>query len=252
MSNQLLTVTGLLLHYSTMVLHSFRLQAEATSRFKSNVRFEKELEAVQSTADAGRSFLDTLVDCPVSEYFIISFAEWIRLPQVILTLSKVLFHAEDGISQSDLQGIQDRVRPDLYLESLCYRMQTLTTFKPPSQPRPDFWMAMKVIMDKMREWYTRRVRQGRVAGTSEMASEVIDQNITRDSSQQVRGNVPTCLPPDFNVTDMPPNSEQFRSTANADNGVPFMPGLDFNLDEFMQMDFWGGPESYDRTIDRSD
>jgi hypothetical protein len=216
-----------------MVLYSFRLQAEATSLFKSNVRSEKELEEAQSTADAGRSFLDTLVDCPVSEYFLISFAEWIRLPQVILTLSKVLFHAEDGISQSDLKGIQDRVRLDLYLESLCYRMQTLTTFKPPSQPRHDFWMAMKVIMEKMREWYIRRVRQGRIAGSSEMASEVIDQNITRDGSQQAPENVPTSLPLDFNVTDMPTDSDRFISPINADNGVPFVSELDFNLDEFM-------------------
>ena len=249
--NQLLTVTGLLLHYSNVVLYSLRLQAEARSPFKSNIRSKKELEAIQSTADAGRSFLNTLVDCPVSEYFLISFAEWIRLPQVVLTLCRVLFYAEDGISQSDLERIQDRVRLDLYLESLCYRMQTLTTYNPPSQPRHDFWMAMKVIIDKMREWFTQRVRQGRFAGRSEGALEVIDQSLTQYTSQQVRGHVPTNLPSGFDVIDMPADSEQFRSTANADDGVPFMPDFDFDLDQFMQMDFWGGPGSYDRTIERS-
>ena len=53
---------------------------------------------------------------------------------------------------------QERVRLDLYLESLCYRMQSLTTFDKTRQPHLDSWVLLKQILERISSWYTHKIR----------------------------------------------------------------------------------------------
>jgi hypothetical protein len=248
--NHVLPVPTILLRYSEMVLFNFRPQAEGMAVLNSDLHSKEELEAVRSTVEAGRAVLDTLVDCPVSEYSSISFVEWMRLPQVISTLTKDLLLADSSASKSRIAEIRDHVRLDLYLESLCYRMQTLTTFKPPEQPRVDFWVAMRVVLDKMREFYVRHMRQRTFGGRSERGPEVIDQNNWRNNSTNV-STITLCLPDESSAPQISVRSEGL-TPETADQSIPELPDMEFSLDEFLQMEFWGGSASYDPTIERNE
>ncbi|KAF2482398.1 hypothetical protein BDY17DRAFT_324684 [Neohortaea acidophila] len=171
--------------------------------------------------DAGRSFLETLLEHSVHVYHQIPFVVWMRLPLIIITLT--------ALTLSPDAAAPDRsIRLELYLEALCSRMQTLTTCCPPHQPLPDFWKAMFVIMDQARTWYVSRARS--LAPTSE-------------TSVQAK---PALFSPVSHYTELPGNvltghSDMFPGeSAHGD--------VSSHFDDFMTLDLWGGSEGYDPTI----
>ena len=205
---------------------------------------------------AGVSFLDTLIDCPVADYHLVSFAEWIRLPWVIITLAKAMLKPlpdtqSTPSSCGTSEGNQSRVKLHLYLETLCYRMQALTTFRPIDQPCVDFWKALGMILEKVREWYVRRMR-------TQLDSAVT--NTTNPSSTTSTGG-------DLNIFHWPTahhylgDEPQSPSLAWPEATNDFMDAekensssgaMDFDFDPFMYLDFWGGSSSYDHTIEKLD
>ena len=80
-----------------------------------------------------------------------------RLPYVLVIISKLSLPSSIYTDTHwDFRAAQDRVRLDLCLESLCYRMQSITTFNGPSQPHPDIFLSLKMILERTRRWYMRK------------------------------------------------------------------------------------------------
>lgn len=123
------------------------------------------LDTLLSCLESGRQFLDKILSVPVSDYHYISFVEWMRLPYVLIIVARLSFPNENHIPGWDVRAAQDRVRLDLYLESLCYRMQNLTTFNRVTQPNPDFWLSLSMIMEKTKLWYLRKTRPATDSGS---------------------------------------------------------------------------------------
>ena len=93
------------------------------------------------------------------QYCLLSFEEWMRLTRVLAITCRLCIPSNNYTDiQWDYRTAQERVRVDLYLESLCYRMQSLTTFDDTRQPLPDFWILMKTLLERMRSWYTHKIR----------------------------------------------------------------------------------------------
>lgn len=136
-----------------MSLHDLGTRLDSGSTANPN-----HINILLNSFEAGKKFLDSLLAIPSSQYHLISFVEWMRLPYILIILSKLSFPSESHIPGWDVRVAQDRVRLDLYLESLCYRMQNLTTFKRPAQPLPDFWLSMNMIMEKTKTWYIRKTK----------------------------------------------------------------------------------------------
>ncbi|KAL8918835.1 MAG: hypothetical protein Q9172_005249 [Xanthocarpia lactea] len=115
------------------------------------------LDILLSCLEAGKAYLDTILCIPSSQYHYFSFIVWMRLPYVLLKLSKLCFPSEHFTAMRwDVAAARDRVRLELCLESLCYRLQTLTTFNGLSQTQPDFFSSIKLIMEHTRNWYMRK------------------------------------------------------------------------------------------------
>ncbi|KAI4154546.1 MAG: hypothetical protein LQ341_000329 [Variospora aurantia] len=115
------------------------------------------LDILLSCLEAGKAYLDTILCIPSSQYHYFSFIVWMRLPYVLLKLSKLCFPSEHFAAMRwDVAAARDRVRLELCLESLCYRLQTLTTFNGLSQTQPDFFSSIKLIMEHTRNWYMRK------------------------------------------------------------------------------------------------
>jgi hypothetical protein len=156
--------------YAKMQLHSVALRP-LPSESPASVR-SSQIKSLLSALDGSKRFLDTLLSFPAHEYHLISFSEWMRLPPVIMTVTRLCVPTEDhAVITWDTQAAQERVRLDLCLESLCYRMQTLSTFDKAKQPHPDFWYAMGMILELTKDWYLRKIRPKRPNPTPSVSTQ---------------------------------------------------------------------------------
>lgn len=183
-----------------------------------------------------------------------------RLPAVIMTVAKLCMPSDDHISCGwDVQAAQDRVRLDLCLESICYRMQILSTYDKTKQPHTDFWRAMRYIIDLTKDWYIRKIRpplpiqtppettHGVAAGPSISDASCPISGPSTDSSAHQTGD-------QFNAfADMDFMAEAgTEPDTNSNNSDPFaiMKGADFDMEQFFDMagGIWGD-QSYNSYSD---
>lgn len=226
-----------------MELHSFALRPETDADenmvSQSNLNGHCNLDTLHECLESAKSFLDTLLDWPVTEYHLITFVDWMRLPRVIMTICKLSFLSKSHFPQWDVKVVRDRVRLELYLESFCYRMQTLRTFKSPDQKIPDFWTTMQMIMELIRQWYTRKTHPSALTpsvlskslGTTSLGSSSFgDLNQTTSESF----TFPTSLD-DAAVGNM--HGARHESTDQTSTGVYDFGGSTLGPDNFLAMDF---------------
>ena len=117
------------------------------------------LNLLLSCLQSAKAYLDTMLAMSATHYRLLSFVEWMRLPRVLAIICKLCIPSTTYADiHWDSRTAQERVRVDLYLESLCYRMQSLTTFDNTSQPLPDFWILLKTLLERIRSWYMHKIR----------------------------------------------------------------------------------------------
>jgi hypothetical protein len=240
--------------YTKMQVHSVALRP-SPSDLPASVR-SSQINSLLSALEAGKLFLDTLLSFPAHEYHLISFSEWIRLPAVIMTVSRLCIPSESHAAIGwDTQAAQERVRLDLCLESLCYRMQTLTAFDKAKRPQTDFWHAMRMINELTKNWYMRKIRPEQPSqppsvptpsGSFEHSASESSCPLTgaprmhsnNNAGNQYNNSSGTHYMEDFNI-DMPVEEEA--------NNDPFalMKSADFDMSQFFDMagSIWGD-ESY--------
>ncbi|KAF2743330.1 hypothetical protein M011DRAFT_431426 [Sporormia fimetaria CBS 119925] len=216
------------------------------------VQTSMQLSALVSILEAGKRYLDTLISFPASEYHLISFPEWQRLPHVVVNISRLCIPNESYAAvQWDAKAAQERVRLDLYLESLCYRMQSLTTFSfDKSKGTPlDFWQVMHMIMDLTRAWYCRKI-SGKKTATPAQQQTTPDNLPTPNTMPSCPGSINGAM--DSNVLAQEPAGFEFQNSAMDTSGMEaqtrrdplgFMRSPDFDMDAFLDLGLWG-PESY--------
>lgn len=178
-----------------MELHSIGLRITPSTNPSSEpftASIPKHLDTLLTCLESGKAFLDKILSMPVTRYRHISFIQWMRLPYVLVIVSKLSFPSpQHTASQWDTQKAQDRVRLDLYLESLCYRMQSITSSLPDAEP--DFFATLKLILEKTRRWYMRKTHSataeddGEAAATTptEQSPLEIIQNPHENGSQSI-------------------------------------------------------------------
>lgn len=236
-----------------MQLHSVGLRTIPSS-FQPSTSNPIQLNALLSTLEAGKRFLDLLMAFPVSDYHLISFSEWMRLPYVVMTISRLSIPSEaHTAAQWDVKAAQDRVRLDLYLESLCYRMQGLSTFDKRKQPHPDFWCAMRMIMDLTRSWYCRKIQPKKPISTQLTPGDLPTPD-TLHNFNQANGE-PSIPPEALSMNGMADltgpvageistdNTDEFPGSGSYD-AFTFMLSMDFDMDQFLDIGIWGS-ESYE-------
>ncbi|KAL1794338.1 hypothetical protein ACET3X_007759 [Alternaria dauci] len=236
--------------YTKMQLHSVALRSSPPD-LPASVR-SSQINSLISSLEAGKQFLDALVSFPAQEYHLISFSEWMRLPAVIMTVTRLCIPTKEHVAIGwDTQAAQDRVRLDLCLESICYRMQTLSAFDKKKQPETDFWHVMRMIIDLTKNWYIRKIRPEQPSQTPSMPTP--GSSIEHSASE---GSCPITGAPrthstnhasdryhnfaDINYTDEFNMDLPSENEANSD---PFglMRSADFDMGQFFDMagSIWG-------------
>lgn len=220
---------------------------------------------VSSCLEAGKAFLDALIAIPVEDYYLVPTGEWLRLPRVVMVIIMLTTRMTNELVGWDIKAAQERVRLDLYLESLCFRMQNLTTFKPPKQPRPDTWMAMKMVMQSIRGWYKQKLEPARsssaksqktpgrtsrcpahdATSTGSFTPHSADVGSTTSRSTGIPPQTPTAMLESSAPFNMP---HGFRPEQTYDPLAPWMPpyaDVSAGADQFMNLDYWQGACPFD-------
>jgi hypothetical protein len=111
-----------------------------------------------STLEAAKRFFDTLLSFPASDYHLISFSEWMRLPSAMMTVAKLCIPSDAHATVGwDVKAAQNLVRLEICLEALCYRFKNQSTYDKVTQPHYDFWWAMELVSNMTRVWYLRKI-----------------------------------------------------------------------------------------------
>lgn len=140
-----------------MQLHSVALRS-ATQSDRGFAAEGIRMNALLATLGACKRYFDTFLACPPSDYYILGFAEWFRIPAVVITLARLCIASEahDAV-QWDVKAAHERGRLDLYLESLCYRMKSLSTYKRTQNFHIDFYWALEMLMDMTKTWFMKKI-----------------------------------------------------------------------------------------------
>lgn len=110
-------------NFTDMELHSVGLRmapnptenAEISSPHSANV---DQFNILLSCLDSGKAYLDKILSVPPTQYHLFSFVEWMRLPYVLLIISKLASSNGSRVAAHwNIRTAQERVRLDLYLES---------------------------------------------------------------------------------------------------------------------------------------
>ena len=228
-----------------MQLHSIALRP-VDSSIPPVIADSTRLNALLATLEACKRYLDTVITLPVSEYHLISFIEWMRLPNVIITLARLCMpNASLAEAQWDVKMAHERGRLDLYLDSLCYRMQGLSTYNRLDGSPVDFWFAMRLIMELTRAWFVRKI--GPKSATSASTTSALPTPDTmQSSSEEFTEGYPPADPGRgaFGMNIMLGGLDMSgHSSAGADEPFGFMKDANFDMDKFFDMGLWGD-ESY--------
>jgi hypothetical protein len=240
-----------------MLLHSVALRPQPSDQ--PICADSSQLNALLSAFESGKQFLDTLLLFPAHEYHLISFSEWMRLPTVIMTIARLCMPTDAHVAAGwNVKDAQDRVRLDLCLESFCYRMLSLSTYDKHKQSHPDFWHAMRLIVDVTKTWYLRKIGLKQPTQTpSEPTSCVSTGNNplelsiadlstqTSHSNQRIDQRYNTLVDIDY-VGDIAVDADGGNMDMgmgceynNYDNPLAFMGNADFDMELFYDMGIWG-------------
>lgn len=139
------------------------------------------LDLLFSCLECGKSYLEKLLSMPTAQYRQLSFIQWMRLPYVLIIISKLSFPSPMHTAVHwNVRTAQERVRLDLYIESLCYRMQSITTSGALPHSNPDFFLSLKMILERTRDWYVRKTRSPAATTGEGEANEESPLEVIRD------------------------------------------------------------------------
>jgi hypothetical protein len=221
--------------FTDMLLHNVATRPAANGE-QTSAADSTQLNSLLSTLEAGKRFLDALLSFPMDEYHLISFSEWMRLPTVIMTVAKLCMPTNTNIINGwDFKTAQERVRLDLCLEALCYRMQQLSTYDKVKVTHPDFWYAMRFINDLTKAWYMKKIKPS-------TSSQPTPSGMTGTAGSERSGPSAGALPTPASEQSLPNfGMDMGMHMGGSDNGDPFafMKDMDFDMEQFFDMGIWG-------------
>ena len=164
-------------YFINMEVHSIGLSRDSSSSRAGGTSTQSStdtfyLDHLLSCLQSAKAYLDNIIAMSVLDYRNLSFADWMRIPRVLAIICKLCIPSNYYTEiHWDYRTAQERVRVDLYIESLCYRMQLLTTTNKISQPRTDFWTLLKTLMERIWSWY--RIRSSTEGAAIARATRVL-------------------------------------------------------------------------------
>ncbi|KAL5376820.1 hypothetical protein DPSP01_010231 [Paraphaeosphaeria sporulosa] len=225
--------------FTDMQLHSIALRAPKSSN-QDYIADATRLNALLATLEACKRYLDTLISCPMSNYHILAFAEWFRIPLVVITLARLCIPSDaHAAAQWDVKAAHERGRLDLYLESLCYRMKNLSTFKRTQSFHHDFYWSLEMIMDLTKSWFMKKISAKTTPSNGIPTPDTFQgfpHGLMTDGTDGPSSSLglDTTRCPHVSI-DQGPNPNGM----NENDPFAFMRDMDFEMDRFFDAGLWG-------------
>lgn len=227
-------VIGLTSTFTSVQLHAISLRTPQEST-KPDVHNSMQLNALLATLEACKRHLDLLLTVSASEYHLLSFSEWMRLPFVLITAARTCLPSDYlAAIQWDVKTAQERLGLDKYLESLCSRTAAV------SVSQFDFWNIMNMIMRELRIWYLKKIEPGSSSATKSTWNGIPTPNATHSSLSNG-----TSTPSHTEGSGCPVDhggqlpADMDLDMLNGEDALAFMRSNDFDMDTFFDMGLWG-------------
>lgn len=229
--------------YTEMLLHSVALRPLPPSAPPPSADSTYVTELL-STLEAAKQFFDTLLSFPATEYHLISFSEWMRLPSAMMTVVKLCIPTDaHALVGWDIKAAQNLVRLEICLEALCYRFKIRSTYDKVTQPHHDFWWAMELVTNMTRLWYLGKINpkpptnaSTRPTPSSSSTAHLVcpDSGAAPTPSGPSHGHFADLSSMDFSTLDT-----NFGVGENGDHDpLSFMKIGDFDLEQFFDVGIW--------------
>lgn len=126
-------------------------------------------------------------------------------------------------------------------------MQGLSTYNKATQPHPDFYAAMKMIMDLSRKWFVRKLQGKKTTSVQNTPNGLPTPDTAQSAGIEALGTDPSVLS-SMNEACFPRTMSasmggEGSTSQQFDDPFTFMTGVDFDMDKFFDMGLWGD-ESY--------
>ena len=212
--------------FNQMELHSVGIRLSPTSLGSTPAPITSanntyQFDLLLSCLEASKAYLDTILAVPRAQYRLFSFIEWMRLPNVLLMICTLSFPSEKYSNTTwDVLIAQERVCLELYLESLCYRMQSLTTYNGTTQPQPDIFLSLKLILERTRAWYSRKTHGPNEGNRESDAIEDSPLEIIRDPHERDEAGSRAASAQYKSPEETSSVREHAAAAVNEDHGIP--------------------------------
>ena len=132
------------------------LEARNSSTNIDNPDSDRIVSSLRRCLSAVKAFFTTLLSLPLPELQDLSFVQWAQLVQVFKIAPKLCFPIPTCPGW-DAARARDELRLDLVLDSLCYRMQELTSTNSQDQLQPDQPLMFKSVLQLLKNVYDGRL-----------------------------------------------------------------------------------------------
>lgn len=151
-------------NFVSMELHSIalrRLRKGPTHGASTRGWESQSIDSLLTCLEAGKKFVEQLLALETSHLASVSFAAWVRLPYVLTVTANLCFPSEEfDTIHWNCRDAQDSLRFDHQVELFCGKMQALTSYNPPAQPRPDFFASLEKVFECAADWYRQHIQGG--------------------------------------------------------------------------------------------
>lgn len=123
---------------------------------------------------AAQSFFSSFLSIPASSYRLLSIVDWSRLIYATVIIYKLSL-GSPRIPEWDVQAARTTANLECYLETLCQRMQSISSTGPGVPEGADLFSIMKLIFDNVKSTYVRLRDDPRYANPREHEDENVHE-----------------------------------------------------------------------------
>ncbi|KAF1964112.1 hypothetical protein BU23DRAFT_547965 [Bimuria novae-zelandiae CBS 107.79] len=230
--------------FTDIQLHSIALRPSASSYPPVYGADATRLNALLATFEACKRYFDIFLACPVNDYYILAFSEWFHIPNVVVTLARLCIPSDAHVAaQWDVDAAHERGRLDLYLESLCYRMKSLSTYKRTQNFHIDFYWALEMIIESTKTWFMKKINVNKAASNGIPTPDTM-QGLTHGLTTNTSGaSTAPAMSEAMGCPHAQVDSDFGINCTNGEDPLAMMRDPNFDMDRFFDVGLWGD-ESY--------
>ena len=136
--------------------------------------------------EAARSYFESFLSLPIQHYRYISYIELGHLIFATFVLYKLCL-GPSTVPEWDVHAARKTANIEIYLESLCYRLQHINVGTPKDPQKADLFSLLKLIFENVKTTYQRlKVREEPIEGIDDTVPHLVFVRASKASTRPKR------------------------------------------------------------------